>query len=164
MVDEVVPVPIDIPRREPPNAAAVSIGRAAAGMLDYLMSVIDREDRLESGSGTFLSTFRADESAAPEAVRSSVLRLMRIATDAENFAVLEMLAKADGASIGDVAKKLGAGRLPLAERISDLVSAGLVVKLPEADQVRATEAAHVVVRLIGEAVAAGARDLSGRGE
>jgi hypothetical protein len=132
-------------------------------MLDYLMGVIDREDRLESGTGEWRSTFAADEGAGSEAVRSSVLRLLRLAADAENYAVLEVLASGEGVSIGDLATKLGSGRLPLAERISDLVSAGLVVKVPEADQVRATEAAGALVALIGDAVEAGARDLRRRG-
>jgi hypothetical protein len=132
-------------------------------MLDYLIGVIDREDRLESGTGAWRSEFSADEKAAPEAVRGSVLRQLRMATDADNFALLEILDGEDGASAGDLAAKLDVGRLSLAERISDLVSAGLVVKLPEADQVRATGAARALVRLVADAAAVGARDLRSRG-
>lgn len=159
MADDVIPVPVDPPRPAPRDASAAAIGHAAAGMLDYLIGVIDREDRLESGTGTWRSTFAADEAAAPEAVRSSVLRMLRLAAEAENFALLELLAAAEGATIEELGLKLGAGRLPLAERISDLVSAGLVVKSPEAGQVRATEAGAAVVRLVEQAVAIGARAL-----
>jgi biotin operon repressor len=163
LAEEPVPVPIDIPRREPLEPIATSLGLAAAGMLDYLIGVIDREDRLESGTGAWRSGFAAEEGAAAEAVRSSVLRQLRLATDADNFAVLEALADAQGMSAADLAAQLGIGRLPLAERISDLVSAGLVVKLPEVDQVRSTEAGRMLVSLIADAVAAGARDLRRRG-
>ena len=163
MDDEVTPVPVDLPRRESVEPLGRAVGHAAAGMLDYLIGVIDREDRLESGSGTWRTEFARDDAAAPEAVRGSALRLLRLAADADNFALLELIVGDEGASLGDLSTRLGSGRLPLAERVSDLVSAGLVVKIPEADQVHPTEAAEAIVRVVHDAVRVGVGDLRSHG-
>ncbi len=47
----------------------------------------------------------------------------------------------------------------MAERVGDLVSAGLAAKMPEADQVAGTGAGRAVVDLVRQAVAAGVGDL-----
>jgi hypothetical protein len=47
----------------------------------------------------------------------------------------------------------------LAERIGDLVSAGLVAKIPEANQVGGTQAGAAIVELVARAISVGAREL-----
>ena len=42
------------------DPTAVALGMDVAGMLRYQIGVIDREDRLESGTGNWKETFRED--------------------------------------------------------------------------------------------------------
>jgi hypothetical protein len=66
------------------------------------------------------------------------------------------LADGVGTPVEDLVKTTGLGRLPLAERIGDLVSAGLAAKLPEANQIVGVPAGTALVRLV-EAAASQAR-------
>ncbi len=135
------------------------MGRAVAGVLRHLGAVLDREDRLESGTGTWLEDFSSDAGAAEEAARDGTLRAIRMAADPLNFAILEALSPDAGIPAQALAEATGLGRLPLAERVSDLVSAGLAVKLPEANQVAGTAAGAAIVAIVHRAVDAGVRDL-----
>ncbi len=148
------------------------LGESAADVLGLYLSVIDREDRLESGTGEWLNTFRGEPHQQEEAARQSVLRALRTATDAINYRVLQLLGDGGGVPVEDLvrtsglsrltlAERIGGGvlvedlvrasglsRLTLAERIGDLVSAGLAAKLPEANQVVGTPAGSAIVRTI----------------
>ncbi len=128
-------------------------------MLRYLVSVIDREDRLEVGTGEWKASFTADADAADRSVTESVLRSLRLAAEPANFAILQALASGTGRSLAAVAAETGLPRPALDERISDLVSAGLVSKIPEAAQVVGTEAASAIVAVVAEAVRVGTRVL-----
>ncbi len=144
----------------PIGEIAEPLGRAGAGMLRYLMGVLDREDRLESGTGTWLASFREDPGAREQAMRETVLRALRVGSEDRNFAILEALAGGFNRSMGDLAGAVGLGRLPLAERLADLVSAGLASKIPEADQAAVTAAGAALVGLVRGAVVVGVRDLA----
>lgn len=160
LVDEGTPVTIGASRDSiDTNPLAVTLGHSAGDVVRLHMAVLDREDRLESGSGEWLTDFRADDSGPREAVRAAALRSLHLASDSLNFAILETLSEAAGTPVEEIAAVTGLGRMPLAERIADLVSAGLAVKLPEANQVAGTAVGSGLVGLVRQAAAAGARVL-----
>lgn len=166
--DETTPVTIGrASRREPagevdlPGDGAEPLGRAAAGMLRHLISVLDREDRLESGSGDWLAQFRADEAALDGSVLESVLRTLRLAADSTNFRIIESLAHSDSVTRAGLAGHLGLSELSVSERVGDLVSAGLAVKVSEANQIAGTPAGVALAGWIHRAVAAGVAALGG---
>jgi len=136
------------------------LGLTAADVIRLHMSVIDREDRLESGTGSWLSSFAGDGTVRSAAARESVLRSVHTATDATNFLILSSLSEGVGTPIETIERVTGLSRLPLAERIGDLVSAGLAVKIPEANQVAGTPAGTAIVGLVNSAGETGGRDLA----
>lgn len=140
---------------------AAPLGLGAAQTLSYLIAVLDREDRLESGTGEWLAKFRADTGASREAVREGVLRALGMAADPTNFHILEALSASGSVGTGSLAETVGLGELPLGHRIGDLVSAGLAAKQPETNQVAATAAGLAMVELVHQAVTEGAKALRG---
>ncbi len=123
------------------------------------MSVIDREDRLESGTGDWLDSFRGEPGERKSAARESVLRALRMASDATNFSILQSLQDGVGTPIEDLVAKTGLTRLALAERVGDLVSAGLAAKLPEANQIAGVPAGTAIVGVVEAAVGQAARSI-----
>ncbi len=142
-----------------PGDAAEPLGRAVAGILRHLVAVLDREDRLESGTGDWLEALRADTDAHLEAVLDGLLRAFRLAADTANFRILEALADAETVSRAVLAHRIGLPELSVSERVGDLVSAGLAVKISEANQIAGTPAGVALVEWIRGAVAAGAKAL-----
>ncbi len=157
MDEQVIPVRVQRPADK--DVAARALGLEVAGVLRYQMSVLDREDRLESGTGSWLSAFVADGAARERAVRQSVLRTLQMAVNRDYFDILEALVGPGHLRTTALAEASGLGRLTVHERVSDLVSAGLVNKVPEADQVAITPAGMVVVELVLKAVAFAEQDL-----
>jgi hypothetical protein len=136
--------------RVTPDLASM-LGDTAAQVLRLHMSVIDREDRLESGTGEWRRTFVDDGAARTAAVEEAVVRALRTALDPVNFSILGRLRDNVGTPIEELSEATGLGRLPLAERIGDLVSAGLVSKIPEANQVAGSALAAALVGLVERA-------------
>ncbi len=159
MGESIIPLPSRVQRGGTEDLAARAIGLDVAGVLRYHMSVLDREDRLESGTGEWRSSFLADRPQRDQAVRESVLRTLQMAVDSDYFGILEALSGPGSLRTVDLAKESGLGRLTLHERVSDLVSGGLATKVPEADQVAITPAGAAVVELVRKAVAVAGRDL-----
>ena len=157
MAETSIPVSIGKAHVSPDDLARV-LAESAADMMGLYKSVIDREDRLESGSGEWLSTFNAEPGEKMSAARESVLRALRMAADATNYRILSSLADGVGTPIEDLVKATGLGRLPLAERIGDLVSAGLAAKLPEANQIVGVPAGTALVRLVEAAANQASKD------
>lgn len=153
------PTPIRIERAPDDDPAARAIGLDVAGVLRYQIAVLDREDRLESGTGSWRTSFAEDRAERHRTVRESVLRTFQMAVNREYFDILEALSKPGHLATADLAAKLDVGRLTIHERVSDLVSAGLATKVPEADQVAITAAGVVIVDLVREAVVVAGRDL-----
>ncbi len=144
---------------DPTGDAAESLGRGVAGILRHLVAVLDREDRLESGTGGWLEALRSDTDAHAEAVLDGVLRALRLAADTANFRILAALAGAEAVSRSALAERLGLPELSVGERVGDLVSAGLAVKISEANQITGTAAGMALVDWIRGATAAGATAL-----
>ncbi len=140
-----------------PGDSAEPLGQAAAGMLRHLVFVLDREDRLESGTGDWLEELRGDGTAVTASVREAVLRAVHIATDSINFRILGELAQSGGVTRATLASRLGLAELSVSERVGDLVSAGLAVKVSEANQITGTAAGAALTEWVHSAVAAGTR-------
>ncbi|MEE8406227.1 MAG: hypothetical protein V3S32_03670 [Acidimicrobiia bacterium] len=154
--------PVSIGKQpDPVDGLSLILGQSAADILRLHMSVIDREDRLESGTGEWLSSFRSDAGQRVAASRESVLRALRMASDATNFRILQSLTDGVGTPVSKIAQASGLTRLALAERIGDLVSAGLASKIPEANQVAGVPAGAALVRLVESAASQAAADLGG---
>lgn len=159
MADATIPMPERIVTVPDDDLAARAIGLDVAGMLRYQMAVLDREDRLESGSGTWRDGFVEDATERQDAARTSVLRAMQMAVTSEYYAILDALYDDGHRKMPDVADALNIGALTLQERVSDLVSAGLANKMPEANQAAITPSGAAVVNLVRGAVAVADRDL-----
>ncbi|GMQ84970.1 MAG: hypothetical protein BMS9Abin07_0535 [Acidimicrobiia bacterium] len=170
MADESIPLTIGraAPRRVPdeeageleaPGDVSAPLGRGVALTLRHLIAVLDREDRLESGTGEWLAEFSSDE--ARRALKEGLLRALQMAADPTNFRILETLSASGSIATGVLGQGIGLGELSLGQRVGDLVSAGLATKQPETNQVAATAAGNVVVDLVHQAVTAGAKALEG---
>ena len=158
MADSSIPVSIAKTSGASNDLARV-LGESAADMMRLYMSVIDREDRLESGTGEWLASFRDEPGERETAARESVLRALRMASDATNYRILESLSDGVGTPIEDLVQATGLDRLALAERVGDLVSAGLAAKLPEANQVVGVPAGAAIVQLVRAASGHAAKGL-----
>ncbi|MEN8238822.1 MAG: hypothetical protein ABFR53_06420 [Actinomycetota bacterium] len=152
-----MPKRVDTP--EVDDLTARAIGLDVAGIVRYHMSVLDREDRLESGTGDWMSSFVGDAAGRKGTARDSVLRTLQMAVDQRYFTILEELAGPGHLKTAELGRRAGIGRLTLQERVSDLVSGGLATKVPEADQVSISSAGAAVVELVHRAAAVAARDM-----
>jgi len=152
--------PLHIQSAREDDLTARAVGLDVAGVLRYQISVLDREDRLESGTGDWRKSFRADSTERDLAARESVLRTMQIASNPECFSILEALHGSENLTTGQLIEATGLGRLPLQERIGDLVSAGLASKVPEADQVVITSSGHAVTEFMNRAAAVASHELA----
>ena len=160
MADRPVPVTVGRSRRaEPAGTLGRALGDAAAETLSHLIDVVDREDRLESGTGRFRRELSSDERSRRRTVEEAVLRSLRMASDPVNYHILETLTGSGQASTAELGRSLGLPRLAVEERISDLVSAGLAAKVFSAGQVAGTEAGAALVEMVRQAVTAGATGL-----
>jgi DNA-binding HxlR family transcriptional regulator len=157
LAESLLPTPkrVDTPLEE--EFVARAVGLDVAGVLRYQIAVLDREDRLESGTGAWRTAFMADQIARTAAVRQSVLRTLQMALDGSYFPILTALATEGHLRTGDLASECELGQLTLQERVGDLVSAGLAAKVPEADQVAITGAGAALVDLVNKAVGVAVR-------
>lgn len=128
------------------------IAAGMAGRLRSLVLALDRLDRLESGSGAWLSDFAATE--LPGAAADLALRALRTAADPTNYALLRVLGESGACPISRVIEQTGQGRLMLSERLNDLVQVGLATRMIDTDSVQITEAGAALVRWINELAAA----------
>ena len=123
-----------------------TVAGGLAGRLRSLITALDRLDRLESGSGTWLAKFKAEE--LPEAATELILRALRASADPTNFAILQALATEDSRSLTQLIDITGLGRLSLSERLNDLVQVGLAIRLIDTDYAQITAAGASLVRLV----------------
>jgi DNA-binding HxlR family transcriptional regulator len=153
-------IPVSIgPRTSLIDDPATILGEGVAGMVRYMMGVLDREDRLEAGTGEWLGSIASDREALERSSRDSVLRALRMASEQRSFEVLSLLAESGHATMATLEESTGLDRPSLAERVADLTSAGLVTKSPEAGQVAITGAGRSLVELVETAVEAATREL-----
>ncbi|MDK1018404.1 MAG: helix-turn-helix domain-containing protein [Actinomycetota bacterium] len=160
MAKQSTPVHIQSAKEDDPTARA--LGLDVAGILRYQADVLDREDRLESGTGRWRESFQTDQTARHLAAKESVLRTIQIASNPECFRIIEALHTSENLTSSELVEITGLGRLTLQERIGDLVSAGLVSKIPEADQIVITAGGHAIAELVRRAAAVTAHDLASK--
>jgi DNA-binding HxlR family transcriptional regulator len=130
---------------------------ALALRLRDLARVADRLDRLESGTGAWLASQRdADWRAA---AAEMTLRALRAAADPTNFAILTCLKSQASASMADLEKAVGLGRLPLTERLNDLVQVGLAARNVDTDHAQTTAGGAALVGLLTSIAEATAQKL-----
>lgn len=122
------------------------IAGGVAARLRSLAVALDRLDRLESGTGTWLSGFDAVE--LPDAATELTLRALRTGADPINFAILKTLAVEDSQPLAHLIEKVGLRRLTLSERLNDLVQVGLATRLIDTDHAQITPAGAGAVRLV----------------
>ena len=108
--------------------------------------MLDRLDRLESGTGEWLAA--QGDGALTEAAREMTLRALRVAADPTNFAILTFLSQHTSAPMAELEKASGLGRLALTERVNDLVQVGLAGRNIDTDHVQGTAAGAALVGLI----------------
>ncbi len=128
------------------NVTTNIIAAGLAGRLRLLALVLDRLDRLESGSGEWLAGFAERE--LPEAAAAMTLRALRTSADPVNFAILKGLAASESQKIVDLITLVGIGRLPLTERLNDLAQVGLASRLIDTDHAQITAAGGALIQLI----------------
>lgn len=121
-----------------------------AGRMRSLAIALDRLDRLESGSGEWLSGFAEAELA--EAAKALTLRALRTSADSANYAILAALAD-DSRAIDQLIETTGIGRLVLTERLNDLVQVGLATRMIDTDHAQITAAGASLVRLVDQIIA-----------
>ncbi len=129
-----------------PDRNLGNIAEGVAGRLRSLVLVLDRLDRLESGSGEWLAGFADGE--LPEAAEAMTLRALHTASDPANYAILKALGAGESSKIGDLMAVTGYGRLPLTERLNDLVQVGLASRLIDTDHAQITAAGAAMSELI----------------
>lgn len=123
-----------------------TVATGLAGRLRSLIMALDRLDRLESGSGTWLAKFKAEE--LPEAATELALRALRASADPTNFVILQPLTTEDSRSLTQLIDITGLGRLSLSERLNDLAQVGLAIRLIDTDHAQITAAGASLVRLV----------------
>lgn len=123
-----------------------AIAQTLARRLRDIARVLDRLDRLEAGSGSWLS--RQDESDLQNAASEMVLRAVRRAADTHNFALLMILKERPTCPVAELQELSGLDRMTLSERLNDLVQIGLILREIDTDHVQATDAGRALVEWI----------------
>ncbi len=124
------------------------ISAGLAGRLRSLALVLDRLDRLESGSGDWMAGFADEE--LPEAALAMTLRALQTSADSANFRILKALESNESQKMADLMEMTKNGRLQLSERLNDLVQVGLASRLIDTDHAQITAAGAAMVELIEE--------------
>ena len=124
------------------------IAEGLASRMRNLSLSIDRLNRLESGSGEWLTDFNKGELA--DSAKAMTLRAMGTVSDPINFSLLSLLASTESFSMRDLIQESGIGRLMLSERINDLVQVGLAARLIDTDHVQITAAGANLIFLLNE--------------
>lgn len=119
---------------------------ALAMRLRDIARMLDRLDRLESGTGGWLASHGENDLKA--AAADITLRALRTAAEPGNFAILSFLAECSTAPMSDLEQAARSGRLALNERVNDLVQIGLVARNIDTDHVQLTAGGAALVNLI----------------
>lgn len=136
----------------------IDLSTALALRLRDIARMLDRLDRLESGTGEWLAG--VGDSRLKEAATDMTLRALRLAADPANFAVLTLLAMHTTAPMVELERATGQGRLPLIERINDLTQVGLAGRSIDTDQIQISAGGAALVGLINSVSEATAKKLA----
>ena len=122
------------------------LSSALALRLRDLARLADRLDRLESGTGEWL-TLQSDRDWRTAAT-DITLRVLRTAADPMNFAILSFLSAHSSAPMAELENAVGIGRLALSERVNDLIQVGLAARHIDTDHIQGTAAGVALVNLV----------------
>ena len=128
----------------------VQVAGGLTGRLRSVVIALDRLDRLESGSGEWLSGF--EEAELAESATALTLRALQTSGDTANYAILVALAADGSLAIDQLMEATGIGRLVLSERLNDLVQVGLATRLIDTDHAQITVTGDGMVRMINQIV------------
>ena len=131
---------------------------ALAMRLRDLARMLDRLDRLESGTGEWLAG--QGEAALREAALDITLRALRTAADPTNLSILEFLSTRESAPMAELEQATKMGRLALTERVNDLAQVGLAGRNIDTDHVQSTSGGVALVGLVGSIGEATAKTLA----
>ena len=134
------------------------LSSALAMRLRDIARVLDRLDRLESGTGEWLAA--QGGAALQEAATDMTLRALRAAADPANFAILSFLSAHTSVPMAELEKATGLGRLALTERVNDLLQVGLAGRNIDTDHVQGTQAGAALAGLIESISEAAAKKLA----
>jgi hypothetical protein len=133
------------------------LSSALAARLRDLARLLDRIDRLESGTGEWLASQSEDDLRA--AADEMTLRALRTVADPTNFSILTFLSTHESAPLAELESATGLGRLALSERVNDLVQIGLAGRNIDTDHVQSTAGGAALVGLINGIGETTAREL-----
>ena len=122
------------------------IAAGIAGRMRALVLTLDRLDRLEAGTGTWLDDFNNEE--LPSAATEITLRALQAATRAENYNILQQLAAQPAISMRELGAAVSQDRLGLSERLNDLIQVGLASREIDTDQAQITPSGADMVKLV----------------
>lgn len=128
------------------NNLTTEIAEGLAGRLRTLARSLDRLDRLESGSGKWLSNFR--ETELPASAAFLILRALHTASEPTNYQILITLSQNPSLPLSRLLESSSLTRLPLSERLNDLVQVGLATRLIDTDHAQITAAGAKMVEWI----------------
>jgi hypothetical protein len=134
------------------------LSSSLAMRLRDIARMLDRLDRLESGTGEWLAS--QGDGNLNEAATDMTMRALRLAADPTNFAVLTFLTTHTTAPTVELEKATGLGRLSLAERLNDLTQVGLAGRSIDTDQVQISAGGAALVGLINSVSEATAKKLA----
>ncbi len=127
--------------------------RLAKGVFDRLKTLLlalDRQDRLETAQAFvgWLQSLPEDAHQVDEMALHMVLRAFRAASDPVNFRLLRRLREDTAVALPALMAEVGLGRVPVYDRVSELMQAGLVVQELESEDVRITPLGEGLVDLV----------------
>ena len=142
-----------LPQQQRKRNSLVSVGRKSLGhtlafRLRDIARVLDRLDRLESGSGSWLKDQSSDE--LESAALGMTLRVLQRASDPTNFTVLSFLLEKESSLVANVQEFCKIDRMTLSERLNDLVQVGLVIREIDTDHVQISDAGKALVMLFND--------------
>ena len=134
------------------NTLVSAIANALFPRVRSIILALDRQDRLETAHDFvgWLEEVKGDKGQIAEIAEHMVLRALRVAADPMNFRILQRLAQGSSVPLRALMDELGVGRVPLYDRVNELMQAGLAVQELESDDVRATPLTEAVVALVEE--------------
>lgn len=132
------------------DAFASTIAGALFPRIRSVILALDRQDRLETAQDFvgWLDALREDSAQVEELAEQAVLRALRVAADPTNFRILQRLAANSNVPLRALMEDLNLGRVPVHERVNELMQAGLAVQELESDDVRATPLTEAMVALV----------------
>jgi DNA-binding HxlR family transcriptional regulator len=125
-----------------------ALAQTMARRLRDIARVLDRLDRLEAGTGSWLSEQDEDNLAA--SALGMTLRTLRVAADSHNFQILRHLVEHDTSPVSKVQDMIQLDRMTLSERLNDMVQVGLIVREIDTDHVQISGAGQSIVIIITE--------------